>query len=385
LWGIGGKANAPFNIVSIQFAIHYLFEKKSQLDGLITNISENLKPGGYLIGTCFDGSKIYKELFDKKKGETIDGKNKNSILWRIEKQYDNFQTGNDLPSDSSSLGLPINVYLSSINNSFVEYLVNFEYLKEILKAANILILQEMSFEDIYDDNNQKKAFKTIVGDLSEDEKKISFMYKTFIFKKSSADDIIFDEIYKTVELNKDAFRKIIKTQQWAELKRLIEQYNKNKSYDQTIFDKVVEKIKKNKKTLIPPIARAKKETSVEVKAKVMKKDEKLTEAASWKISFNKTKAKDIKIRRTLQELIDNYKEDYNHPELFAELQKNFEWKVSYDTYRNLMRIDDISAIKAMKKDLEKISQAYSDNQITWFTTEKQKLDDTLATVKSYTG
>ena len=54
-----GKGAGGFNISSIQFALHYMFENASTLHKFLTNISECTKLGGYFIGTSYDGKKIF--------------------------------------------------------------------------------------------------------------------------------------------------------------------------------------------------------------------------------------------------------------------------------------------------------------------------------------
>ena len=53
-----------FDVVSSQFAIHYFFENKTSLGNFLQNVSDNLKTGGYFIGTCFDGKRVFDSLSD---------------------------------------------------------------------------------------------------------------------------------------------------------------------------------------------------------------------------------------------------------------------------------------------------------------------------------
>ena len=74
-----GKGKDGFDIVSCQFATHYFFSEQTILQNFIRNISENCVIGGYFIGTCYDGSKIFnhfKERRDKYK------------IWKNENKYD---------------------------------------------------------------------------------------------------------------------------------------------------------------------------------------------------------------------------------------------------------------------------------------------------------
>ena len=45
-------ADRGFDIISSQFTIHYYFKDELTLRGYIQNLSDNLKKGGYFIGTC---------------------------------------------------------------------------------------------------------------------------------------------------------------------------------------------------------------------------------------------------------------------------------------------------------------------------------------------
>jgi len=57
-----GVVTEGFNISSIQFALHYMFENTDILHSYLTNIAECTKIGGYFIGTSFDGKKVFKLL-----------------------------------------------------------------------------------------------------------------------------------------------------------------------------------------------------------------------------------------------------------------------------------------------------------------------------------
>ena len=63
-----GVASEGFNICSIQFAIHYMFESQLSLHNFLRNVSETTKMGGYFIGTSYDGTAIFRMLAGKKQG-----------------------------------------------------------------------------------------------------------------------------------------------------------------------------------------------------------------------------------------------------------------------------------------------------------------------------
>jgi len=63
-----GIASNGFNISSIQFAIHYIFENVLTLNNFLKNIAECTQLNGYFIGTSYDGATIFNELKSKKIG-----------------------------------------------------------------------------------------------------------------------------------------------------------------------------------------------------------------------------------------------------------------------------------------------------------------------------
>jgi mRNA (guanine-N7-)-methyltransferase len=47
-----------FDIVSTQFAIHYMFESEAKLRAFFRNVSDRLEPGGFFIGTTVDSEEL---------------------------------------------------------------------------------------------------------------------------------------------------------------------------------------------------------------------------------------------------------------------------------------------------------------------------------------
>ena len=54
-----GLATPGFDVLSSQFSLHYYFKSEETFNGFIQNLNENTKKGGYFIGTCYDGEKIF--------------------------------------------------------------------------------------------------------------------------------------------------------------------------------------------------------------------------------------------------------------------------------------------------------------------------------------
>tara|TARA_B100000925_G_scaffold283439_1_gene257333 strand:+ start:13 stop:1959 length:1947 start_codon:yes stop_codon:yes gene_type:complete len=193
-----GKGIKGFNISSCQFALHYFFENRHTCEEFFKNVAECTQLGGYFIGGCYDGSLIFNDLRNKKRGESMVIMENGNKIWEVTKDYDR----DTFSPDISSLGYTINVYQESINKTFPEFLVNFEYLVSIMEKYGFVPLPEEecrdiglktgigSFKEIFNDLKQNLKRKPYlvkdIGtslDMSIGEKTISFYNKYFIFKK----------------------------------------------------------------------------------------------------------------------------------------------------------------------------------------------------------
>ena len=178
-----GKASNGFDVGSCQFALHYFFENVDTLQGFCRNVSECIKEGGYFIGTCYDGSKIFDSLKDKKRGESCCiVKSGDTKVWEVIKEYD----ATTFRDDETSLGYAINVYQETINKYFREYLVNFGYFIRVMENYGFQPLTNAeakymglpagigNFKQLYDEHKYQ---------MTASERKISFYNNYFVFKK----------------------------------------------------------------------------------------------------------------------------------------------------------------------------------------------------------
>ena len=162
-----------FDVVSSQFSIHYFFESKKTLENFLQNVTDNLKKGGYFIGTCFDGKRVFETLGNDKK---IEGKEGEDITWSITKKYRIKKMSDTKPQ----LGVKIEVYVASIGSPKIEYLVNFKYLEKIAMKYNLKLVEIKSFKELYEEMEKGKGNKFM---MNEDEKRFSFLNSTFKFQK----------------------------------------------------------------------------------------------------------------------------------------------------------------------------------------------------------
>ena len=219
VYNMYGKVSEGFNISSIQFAIHYMFESEKTLRNLIRNVSECTKIGGYFIGTSYDGSLIFEQLRLKKKGESVAIREGDKTIWEVTKQY-NEETFDD---DETSLGYGIDVYQESINKTFREYLVNYNYLTRIMEnygfvplsqdeikrlnipssQGNFSQLFEKLEKEVKKNNRARNEYGQALN-MTSSERRISFLNRYFIFKKVRNVDMAMTEASLSHETKMDA-------------------------------------------------------------------------------------------------------------------------------------------------------------------------------------
>lgn len=194
-----GKAKEGFDISSMQFALHYMFENNTTFNNFMRNLSECTKLNGYFISTFYDGESIFKALKDKPKGESISIYENETKIWEIKKMYENETFNND---DETSLGYGIDVYQETINKVFREYLVNFNYLNRILEHYGFVLLNSEECRQIglrRATGMFNELFNTLEYEVQRDrrklsdygeapymtnnEKRISFLNRYIVYKK----------------------------------------------------------------------------------------------------------------------------------------------------------------------------------------------------------
>lgn len=192
-----------FDVVSVQFAMHYFFENEIKLRSFIQNLNDNLKIGGYYIGTCFDGKRIYDSL----KGEKfISGKlYSGELFWKIEKGY---KTRLGLDTDKPIYGKEISVYVKSIGRTHLEYLVNFNFFTKLMEEYGFEMIFIKPFEELYDELMNKEndndfnieKNKDTAEKMSDDEKTFSFFNNAFCYKKiSNSSDSLLSKLIEKID------------------------------------------------------------------------------------------------------------------------------------------------------------------------------------------
>ena len=201
-----GSFGRGADVAACMFALHYFFESKETLNGLLDNLADTVNIGGHFIGCCFDGEKVFDLLRGLGRGQTKTGEEDDKLIWSITKEYD----ADYLSEDDESIGHAIDVTFISIGMTHREYLVPFRVLQRKLaergfRLLNPAELMEMNlvhstalFETSYrmalDGVAQEQKAAAVRGKapkgtadkffMPEAVKQFSFLNRWFIFKRA---------------------------------------------------------------------------------------------------------------------------------------------------------------------------------------------------------
>ena len=192
--------------VSCMFALHYFFESKETLDGLIENLRTIVKVGGYFGGCCFDGQKVFNLLRSVEKGHSSVGMDGDKPVWTITKEYE----AEEIMADETSVGMAIDVEFITIGAKHREYLVSFDYFKSrmedigfgLLNAAELKELRLRESSSTFDATFKKTSKADETYPMSDAVKQFSFLNRWFIFKRRG--EIGVQPVEKAVEAAAEA-------------------------------------------------------------------------------------------------------------------------------------------------------------------------------------
>jgi hypothetical protein len=170
-----GIAKDGFDVSSIQFAMHYMFVNEIALTRFIKNVTECTKLNGHFVGTCYDGELVFDKLRDK---DVYIIESDREPLCEITKKY-----RQETISVKSCLGYQIDVLQSMIGNTHTEWLVYFPYFEKLMENYGFKLVQRVNFKDLYGN-------LSVMHEMTEGEKELSFLNTAFTFQKVKEIDII---------------------------------------------------------------------------------------------------------------------------------------------------------------------------------------------------
>ena len=171
-----GLGKRGFDVISSQFSIHYYFSDELTLRTYIQNISENIKKGGYFIGTCYDGMKVFQKFKTGSNPNHIEMTDEfGNRVFSIHKKYDIDDFSYSKDNIGKLFGQQIDVYMSSIGQTIPEYLVNFQLFIELMKEYGLELVRpevKKEFKGFFDNKDYSYSdglggFERIIDDLDK--------------------------------------------------------------------------------------------------------------------------------------------------------------------------------------------------------------------------
>ena len=194
-----GIGKSGFDVCSVQFAVHYFWKDVETLHTFIRNVSECTKVGGYFVGTCYDGRRMFDMLQKYTTSypmvyEDAAPPDKRRIILSVTKKYEHVE----YHDDETSIGYAIDVFQESINSTHTEYLVNMVYLERLMGNYGFVLVQRDaakrdlllpsgmgSFSELYEMmcTDMSYNIRGSEAEMTETLKTISFMNNYFAFQK----------------------------------------------------------------------------------------------------------------------------------------------------------------------------------------------------------
>ena len=180
------EAKEKFDVVSAQFSFHYFFKTKETFETVMKSIDNNIRRGGYFIGTLFDGKSI-------KKISNVELKDKNQVKFKL----------SDIKSSSngSPFGNEVTVEINDtvLTTPTTEYIVDFEMFKKLMKEHGYDLIESNMFQTLLNPSSQQR------NELNDIQKSVSFLNRTFVFKRTFCEDRI-DNILSWCPLKEDILK-----------------------------------------------------------------------------------------------------------------------------------------------------------------------------------
>ncbi|XP_073358394.1 mRNA cap guanine-N(7) methyltransferase 1 isoform X3 [Aegilops tauschii subsp. strangulata] len=180
------REDAPFDICSCQFAMHYSWSTEARARQALANISALLRPGGTFIGTMPDANVIIKRLRES------EGMEFGNSVYCI--TFGEEYTEKKFPA-SRPFGIKYKFHLEDAVDC-PEWVVPFHLFKLLAEEYDLELVLMKNFHEFVHDYVQRPEFADLMrrlgplGDgrsgqstLSQDEWEASYLYLAFVLRK----------------------------------------------------------------------------------------------------------------------------------------------------------------------------------------------------------
>ncbi|KAJ8587989.1 guanine-N(7)-methyltransferase [Rhizopogon salebrosus TDB-379] len=141
----------PFDVVSMQFCMHYAFETPQKARCMLRNVSEWLRPGGVFLGTVPNADQLLARL-DQLPPDSEDLSFGNSV-YKIR-----FEERNSRPL----FGHRYYFYLQDAVENVPEYIVDWDNFVEMAAEYGLHPVYKKEFHEVFEENREREEFKTLM-------------------------------------------------------------------------------------------------------------------------------------------------------------------------------------------------------------------------------
>lgn len=178
--------NEMFDAISIQFALHYLFQTERRALTFFRNIADRLAPGACFVGTIPDAAYLVRRIRDLPKGVTRFG---NSIYYI---EFDEETVRRVQSIGTTPYGIRYTFFLAESVHHVDEYLVPWELLVRLAASVGLQPVACDNFHQFYDRMKKNPEYAQLLqsmgvldvnGTMSPEEWEVCGVYRVFAFRK----------------------------------------------------------------------------------------------------------------------------------------------------------------------------------------------------------
>ncbi|KAG9010496.1 mRNA cap guanine-N7 methyltransferase [Tulasnella sp. JGI-2019a] len=171
-----------FDVVSLQFCMHYAFESEAKVRIMLDNVTRYLRPGGVFIGTV-PNSHFLMEHLNRIPADATDLSWGNTVYTvrfddRIRKTY----------------GQRYSFFLKDAVDDVPEYVVHWEEFEKLASTYGLTLKYKQEFHQVFEDNQEHRDFGPLLqkmnvvdsngeSHMDEDQWEAANVYLAFTFEK----------------------------------------------------------------------------------------------------------------------------------------------------------------------------------------------------------
>ncbi|GAA6003206.1 hypothetical protein JCM10207_001799 [Rhodosporidiobolus poonsookiae] len=182
----------PFDIVSMQFCMHYALETEAKARQMLENVARFLRPGGVFIGTIPDANNLFAHL-DASAEAAASDPSLNPLVFGNSVYSVKFDS-RDPPSSASPYGHRYTFFLQDAVEEVPEYVVYWDAFVELAAQYGLTPTYVADFQTIFADEQDDAHFRQLLrrmkvmdeegnAEMDEDQLDAAMLYMGFAFVK----------------------------------------------------------------------------------------------------------------------------------------------------------------------------------------------------------